>query len=176
MAAHRAGPHAAVLDPSARPDLTRRARRAWTEAGSLTFVCLGNICRSPFAEHLARRHLPRDRRVTSAGYYPEPGRRSPRDAIAVARRHGVDLSSHRSRVLSRATLEQADAVFVCDVENYRAILVRHPWAAERVHFLGALSDDGPLTIQDPFGGAPAAYEAAYRQIADALGGGGATAG
>ncbi len=158
---------AGVPDPSSRGDLERRARRAWSEAGSVAFVCLGNICRSPFAERLALQRLAPHRRFTSAGYYPEPGRRCPRDAIAVARGHGVDLRSHRSRVLSRATLERADAIFVFDEQNNRAIVAEHPWAAERVHFLGALSD-GPLTIRDPFGGTRARYEAAYRLIAGAL--------
>lgn len=154
---------------AAPPDSSRRelARRAWSDAGSLAFVCLGNVCRSPFAEQLALKLSP-DRRVTSAGHYPEAGRRSPREAIVAARRHGVDLGSHRSRVLSLATLEQADAVFVFDEQNHRTIVAEHPWAAERIRFLGALSDDGPLTISDPFGGPAAAYETVYRQIADAL--------
>lgn len=164
MTAHGAG----APDPSSRRDLERRARRAWSEAGSVAFVCLGNVCRSPFAERLALQQLSGERRVTSAGYYPEPGRRCPHDAIAVARGHGVDLRSHRSRVLSGDTLERADAVFVFDEQNERTIVTEHPWAAKRIHFLGALSDGGPLKIGDPFGGARARYEATYRLIADAL--------
>ena len=131
-------------------------------------MCLGNICRSPFAEQLALREQPADRRATSAGHYPDPGRRTPPDAIAVARGFGVDLRPHRSRVLSRALLEEAEAVFVCDHQNHRAVAVTHPWAAERTHFLGALHPEGDLTIRDPFGGSAAEYEATYRQIADAI--------
>jgi protein-tyrosine phosphatase len=163
-----ADPLPPASDPSARRALAVRARQAWSEADSLAFVCLGNICRSPFAERLALRRLSLPRRVTSAGYYPEPGRRSPRSAIAAARRYGVDLGSHRSRVLTPAMLEQADAVFVCDRQNYRAIVAQHPRAGERVHFLGALFEHGPLTITDPFGGSAAEYELVYRQIADAV--------
>jgi protein-tyrosine-phosphatase len=155
-------------DPARRGELQEDAALAWSGARSLLFVCLGNICRSPFAERLALTVLAPDRRATSAGHYPGPGRRTPPDAVAVARRFGVDLGPHRSRVLSSELLEQADAVFVCDQQNYRAIAATHPWAIERTHFLGALCPDGPLTIRDPFGSPAAAYETVYRQIADAI--------
>ena len=168
MTRHRADALDSGLDPAARRELHEQALRAWSEAGSLLFVCLGNICRSPFAEQLALRDLPADRRASSAGHYPEPGRRTPPAAVAVARRFGVDLRAHRSRLLSRKLLEQADAVFVCDRQNHRAIAETHPWAIERTHFLGALSPDGPLAIRDPFGGAAAGYETAYGQLAAAI--------
>ena len=155
-------------DAAARRELHERATRAWADARSLLFVCLGNVCRSPFAEQLALLGLPADRRASSAGHYPEPGRRTPPAAVAVARRFGVDLRAHRSRLLSRKLLEQADAVFVCDRRNYRAIAATHPWAIPRTHPLGALSPDGPLAIRDPFGGTAAKYETAYAEIARAI--------
>ena len=156
------------VGPTARRELHEHAIGAWRDARSLLFVCLGNICRSPFAEQLALRHVPSDRAATSAGHYPEPGRRTPAGAVAVARRFGVDLRPHRSRFLSRKLLEQAGAVFVCDRRNYRAIAAAHPWALQKTHCLGALSPDGPLAVRDPFGGTAAKYEAVYRQIADAI--------
>lgn len=155
-------------DQASRDELMREARRAWAEARTLLFVCLGNICRSPFAEHLAREHLDEDRSLLSAGSYPVPGRRAPAEAIAAARSFGVDLSAHRSRVLSREMLQQADAVYVFDNANRRAVVAEQPHASHRVHWLGALSDDGPLTISDPFGGPPSEYELVYRQIAEAI--------
>ena len=168
MTDHPADALDSASDPAALRELHEQAVRAWGEARSLLFVCLGNICRSPFAEHLALRHLPADRSASSAGYYPDTGRCTPPAAVAVARGFGVDLRAHRSRFLSRKLLEQADAVFVFDQQNYRAIAKSHPWATERTHFLGALSPDGPLAIRDPFGGTAAKYETAYRQIAGAI--------
>ncbi len=168
MTSRHPDPFASGSDPAARRELHEHAVRAWSEARSMLFVCLGNICRSPFAERLAALRLPADRRASSAGHYPDTGRRTPPGALRVARGYGVDLRDHRSRFLSRKLLEQADAVFVCDRQNHRAIAANHPWAIERTHFLGALSPDGPLSIGDPFGGADARYEAAYRQIAEAI--------
>jgi protein-tyrosine-phosphatase len=155
-------------DQARREELMREARSAWAEAGSLLFVCLGNICRSPFAERLAREHLEADKLLTSAGSYPVPGRQAPPDAIAAARPFGVDLGAHRSRVLAAEMLEQAEAVFVFDQGNYRAVVSEHPGCAQRVHCVGALADDGPLFISDPFGGSATEYELVYRQIAAAI--------
>ncbi|MDQ3647436.1 MAG: low molecular weight protein arginine phosphatase [Actinomycetota bacterium] len=155
-------------DQASRDELMREARSAWAEARSLLFVCLGNICRSPFAEWLAREHLDEERGLLSAGTYPVPGRRAPAEAIAAARAFGVDLHAHRSRVLSREMLQQADAVYVFDHANRRAVASEQPNCSKRVHWLGALSDDGPLSISDPFGGPPREYELVYRQIAEAI--------
>ena len=151
-----------------RDELTREARSAWAEAGSLLFVCLGNICRSPFAERLAREHLGEDRHVMSAGSYPVPGRHAPPEAVAAAGSFGVDLRSHRSRVLSPELLQQADAVYVFDGANQRAVAREQLSRSGRVHWLGALADEGPLSISDPFGGPPSEYELVYRQIAGAI--------
>ena len=178
---HRPGllPSATTIDAMAqsatmpidakRQELARHATRAWSHARSVLFVCLGNVCRSPFAERLALRQFEGRPHAASAGHYPVSGRRSPEPALAAAQAFGVDLASHRSRVLSRSMLEEADAVFVFDHENYRAVIAQHPGVAERTHLVGALCTTGPVVVADPFGGPPSLYEAVYRQIADALG-------
>jgi len=158
----RASPRGAT-----REELTRAAARAWSDARSFLFVCLGNVCRSPFAERLALGQIA-GRHASSAGHYPVPGRRPPELALTTAESFGVDLASHRSRVLSRPMVEEADAVFVFDEDNYEAVVSHHPGAAERTHLLGALCPEGPLRIADPFGGPASAYEAVYRQIAGAI--------
>jgi protein-tyrosine-phosphatase len=74
------------------------------------FVCAGNICRSPFAEGLARRLATErglDVEFASAGEIALDGDRCPPDAVAVAKEYGVDLSSHRAR---RLTTDKADKV------------------------------------------------------------------
>jgi protein-tyrosine-phosphatase len=150
-----------------RENLAQEAARAWSDARSLLFVCLGNVCRSPFAEALTLRRIGR-RQAISAGHYPVSGRRPPELALVTAKRFGLDLGPHRSRVLSGRMVEEADAVFVFDEANREAVVSHHPGAAERTHLLGALSPEGPLHIADPFGGPRSLYEAVYRDIAGAL--------
>jgi len=153
---------------SAGPEAARGAAEAWREAESLLLVCLGNVCRSPFAERLAQRRIGDGRRASSAGHYPVAGRRPPQEALASARKFGVDLGSHRSRVLSADMLDEADAIFVFDGANHRAVVSESPGAASRTHPLSALSGNGSAQIADPYGGPPALYDRVYGEIAAAI--------
>ncbi len=82
----------------------RRAVRARRDAARILFLCLGNICRSPYAAAVLRRELsgrPDAPAVESAGLLA-PGRPSPPEARRVAARRGVDLAAHRSRRIGAA--------------------------------------------------------------------------
>jgi protein-tyrosine-phosphatase len=160
------------MAPGVRRRLRRRALEAWSQE-TIAFVCRGNICRSPFAERLLNGELAG--RTVSAGYLPEAGRPSPDLAVDVADGLGVDLRSHRSRVVDQEFVDDADAIFVFDEENYRTIRRDFPAARPNLHFLGALAEDGPLFIPDPYGGAPEKYEAVYGRIIDLAARGAASA-
>ena len=98
------------------------------------FVCAGNICRSPFAEGLARRLAAErglDVEFASAGEIALDGDRCPPDAVAVAKEYGVDLSPHRAR---RLTTDKADKVVPL------------------------------FDVPDPLGRGPAAYRRTYEQL------------
>jgi protein-tyrosine-phosphatase len=79
----------------------------------ILFVCAGNLCRSPFAEGLARRLASErglDLEFESAGEIAYEGSSCPRDALDAARWHGVDLSAHRARRLTPERQAAADEV------------------------------------------------------------------
>jgi protein-tyrosine-phosphatase len=158
--------------PLVRRRLRRRALLAWQQ-DKIVFVCFGNICRSPFAEELANQHSEGSRGAVSSGYFPEEGRRSPELAVAAAERFGVDLRPHRSRVLNDGLVENADAIFVFDQENYRTVVREHPSAKGSVHFIGALADKGRLFVPDPYGGTAEDYDRVYRRITELIAQGGA---
>ena len=84
-----------------RAALRRLAHRRLS--GTVLFVCLGNICRSPYAAATFSQGLGvawRGRvRVDSAGFLG-PGRSAPGHAVEVAADRGIDLSGHRSRLVS----------------------------------------------------------------------------
>jgi protein-tyrosine-phosphatase/predicted ATP-grasp superfamily ATP-dependent carboligase len=154
---------------AARPAVRRRRSRALRSrvagAHSVLFVCKGNICRSPFAEHYARGVFPPRIAVSSCGYYPVMGRESPREAVLAARSHGVDLSRHRSRPLSARALRDADIVFVFDEENRDTVRREYPFARSKTFLLGALEEAGNPVIADPLGGSVEGFRASYRTTA-----------
>ncbi len=87
----------------------------------ILMVCLGNICRSPLAhgvmEHLAHQNG-LNWEIDSAGtgnwhIGAQPDRRS----IAVARRHGIDISGQTCRQFEVADFERFDQILVMDYSN-----------------------------------------------------------
>jgi protein-tyrosine-phosphatase/predicted ATP-grasp superfamily ATP-dependent carboligase len=150
-----------------RRRLQRRAQRALTSAKKVLFVCKGNICRSPFAQYFGQGVLASDQTCISAGYYPVAGRPSPKAAVAAAARWNIDLSTHRSVRLTESHIRDADAVFVFDAENYDRLRADYG-CDKKVFFLGSLSVDGPLWIDDPYGQEVEYFVQTYERICKAI--------
>ena len=160
-----------TLNPMRRLGKHRRTERAlalFRSARHVTFVCKGNICRSPFAERLGRSVLPRSIATSSAGFYPRTGRPSPDEACVAAAEWGVDLSEHRSRVLERDLVEAADVLVIFDDENYDAMREAFPDAMGRVVRASDLLPGHPLDVPDPWGQSKQQFEVCYRTISAAL--------
>lgn len=152
----------------------RRRRRALAppralEGGHVLFVCHGNICRSPYAEHALIRDLSAADRegwtADSAGFVL-PGRASPPEARAVAARRGLDLEAHRSRLLTRELVGASDLVYVMSAAQRRSLLDLYGGDATRVWILGDL-DPEPIarrTIRDPNEQPESVFEEVYDRI------------
>jgi protein-tyrosine-phosphatase len=135
----------------------------------VVFICHGNRCRSPFAmmlfEREARSHEV-DVRVSSAGFVV-PGHRSPAQARAIAKAHGIDLSDHRSRLINIRELESADLIVVMESRQRRAIQnLLDPKPVEPL-VLGDLDpvNTGRRTIADPWGRESEVFVDSYDRIA-----------
>jgi protein-tyrosine-phosphatase/predicted ATP-grasp superfamily ATP-dependent carboligase len=153
-----------------------RALRRWAQsrldrrlrsARRILFVCKGNVCRSPFAEAVARERLA-GLEVASAGYFPVPGRRSPEHACSAAAAAGFDLSAHRSQVVTEELVRNADVIFVFDQENYEQVTRTYPRIRQRTFLLGTLCPGDSLFIDDPWGLEAETFAACYRHIAKAI--------
>lgn len=129
-------------------------------------VCTGNICRSPFAAaYLAR--LAAERGIAletaSAGTHALDGNPPTPEAVAAAKRYGIDLSGHRARRLSLQDLEDAD--WVLAMTKSHAELVRSLTVAMPPALRPALEI---LDVPDPFGRGLDAYERCYAALAERL--------
>jgi protein-tyrosine phosphatase len=141
--------------------LRRRPRLA-----SLLVVCHGNICRSPFAAALLRPSLSQDAvRVDSAGFIG-PDRPAPAEAVAAAARYRVDLSTHRSELLTADRARAADLIVVMDPAQRREICDRFGRTVRDVLVLGDLDPQAidARTIRDPVNQPRAVFEEAYARI------------
>jgi protein-tyrosine phosphatase len=87
----------------------------------VAFICTGNICRSPMAEELLRARLSEaapEVVVGSAGLLFD-GRPAERHAVKALARLGLDLSGHRSQIVSAELL--ADTSVVIGMERQHLI-------------------------------------------------------
>ena len=120
------------------------------------------------AEVVARRMLARrgwsNVDVRSAGVATVDGGPASDGAQRAARRHGLDLSGHRSAALSPEHLTWADLVLV--MSSGHLARVTDAGAAGKAALLAAFAaagdSTGPaLAVPDPFGGSDADYEATF---------------
>ena len=131
----------------------------------ILFVCMGNICRSPTVEAVARAEFARadlDIDVASAGTESyHIGDRADRRAIAVAEAAGYAMSSHRARQVRKDDFEHFDLVLAMDRVNLREL---ERWRSSKGTapaqlFLEYAGID-PVELPDPYYGGQRDFELA----------------
>jgi protein-tyrosine-phosphatase len=131
------------------------------------FVCSGNTCRSPLAAALARRLVDAhglDVSVASAGTGAIDGAPASDGSMVVGLERGVDLSSHRARLLTRELVDVADLLLCMATQHLER--VRELGGDAKAFLLTDYAAARPVgrAINDPFGGA---FDG-YRRMADEL--------
>ena len=130
----------------------------------ILIVCVGNICRSPMAEVVLRRHLGEgnDVVVESAGLAALVGNSVDPVAERVLADHGLTASGHVARQVTEAMLSQADLVLAMQRRHLGAIHAIAPQARGKSFLVGKWQGD--TEVPDPYGKTRPAFEAVYAQI------------
>jgi len=141
---------------------------------SILFVCLGNICRSPLAEGVLRavlaehgpgRSIVLDSAATSGwevGSAPDPR------SIAIAARHGIDISGQRARKVAAEDFARFDLILGMDRSNVRDLRAMAPAAMrERIQLFLEFADGAARDVPDPYYDGPEAFAEVYRMIREA---------
>ena len=157
-----------LLISSIKEKYTEKAQNSIKNANNILFVCMGNICRSPFAQYYAQTILPKTVKILSCGYDTYDDRSSPHEAIAAAKKFGIDLTNHRSKVINKNLIENAQAIFVFDEKTRHIVLSRFPFSKKKVHRLGLLVGKKQPIIADPYGGNLKTFIETYQDIIKAL--------
>lgn len=141
-------------------------------AAKILFVCTGNTCRSPLAEVLARKHvaeqldIPVDQilahgfHFVSAGTGTLPGMPASGGAVEAAKEVGLDLSSHRSNLVTPELVAACDRIY-CLSNSHREDVIHLVPSAEEKTFLLDPKDE---SVADPFGGPIEVYRRTSAEI------------
>ncbi len=141
----------------------------------ILFVCTGNTCRSPLAavllQHaLEARGVAGQVTVASAGTGAWDGAPASEGAYLVGIEQGVDLSSHRARLLTRELVSSADLILV--MSRHHAVRVAELGGADRVHLLGDFAGRSGTAaeVTDPFGGELHDYRVTLTELRELIDG------
>ncbi len=119
-------------------------------ASSILFVCLGNICRSPLAEGIARELANKqglDLVIDSCGTGNwHIGEAPCDDSIRIADEHGLDISAQRARQVTKADLAAFDLIIGLDDNNMRDL---RAMGADNLYKLGYFGADN-ADVPDPY--------------------------
>ena len=136
----------------------------WSSVERLVFVCKGNICRSAFAEAVARSL---DMPAVSCGLQTIISAPANEDAVKTAREMGYALEEHRTTPIMYMVIQKTDLVIAME-----------PWQAEyigrqlvRPHsytLLGLWSSPVSPHIQDPYGSSSAYFKRCFSYIENSV--------
>ncbi|MEY9928211.1 protein-tyrosine phosphatase [Catenulispora sp. GP43] len=133
----------------------------------VTFVCTGNICRSPMAEHVLRKHVDDegladavvvDSSGTGGWHVGDP---ADRRTVRTLQRHGF-TSDHSARKFQRDWFEDYDLVIALDAGHLRELraLARDDRDRDKLRLLRSFDPSaGPdLDVPDPYYDGDEAFE------------------
>ncbi|WP_297814340.1 low molecular weight protein-tyrosine-phosphatase [uncultured Helicobacter sp.] len=133
-------------------DCYARLKVNQVEIHSLLFVCLGNICRSPLAEGIARElgnkaglTLRIDSAGTSGWHIDEPPCER---SIMIGKQHNIDISNLKGRKVNVYSDLEFDLILAMDRQNYEDLL-RLGFPQAKIALIGDFGLKGQ-EIPDPY--------------------------
>ncbi len=140
---------------------------------SILFICTANRFRSPiaslyFAREVVRHGDDRTISVSSAGTWGASGLPAMPQAVQLAKEYDLDLSYHRSRIVTEEIFSHADLILVMERGHKEAIIHEFPETDGHVFLLTKAAGKSAADILDPYGEKLAPPDEVTKEIVDLL--------
>jgi protein-tyrosine phosphatase len=133
----------------------------WARIERFVFVCQGNICRSPYAEARGRGL---GIACASCGLGAGNGDAADLACRRIARRRGLDLSSHRSKSIGALRLLPSDLLVAMEPAQAERLLSLTRGSGAQVTLLGLWCKPRRAHLEDPYGLSEAYFDTCFDYI------------
>ncbi len=125
----------------------------------ITFVCSGNICRSPMAEFILKAMFQKTKyrdflETGSAGTLDLASSAAHELAIKVSAENDINLAVHRSKPVSEETVVDSDLIICMAVNHYEYLREHYPESRQKTILLKSWNREKPpanRSVADPIG-------------------------
>jgi len=132
----------------------------WSAVERVVFVCKGNICRSAFAEVVARSV---GIEAVSCGLSTIVDAPANKDAVRAARELGFDLEDHKTTPIMYLVLKKTDLLVA--MEPWHAVFLdKHLYRQQHRTLLGLWLRPASPCIPDPYGLSPVYFRTCFTYI------------
>lgn len=138
----------------------------------VTFVCSGNICRSPMAEGILLKAFEKTRhrksvQVNSAATLDLQPRPAHHHAITVCEQYGINLHDHLSQRVSSQVIREANIVICMALNHFQYLRGKYPEFKSKIVLLKQWKNEKKLlnpSVADPIGLDKEVFEATAEEI------------
>ena len=155
-----------LADIELKLGITKRFNQVdFSRVDRLVMVCLGNVCRSPYAELIAKEQGVNN---TSFGLSTTPGIPAYKDAINTAKVFNKDLSSHRAIDFIEFDVQDSDLLLVMEVRQARELEYKIKNSKAQIALLGCWANPRRPHIHDPMTLSKGYFKTCYETIESAV--------
>ena len=121
----------------------------------ILFVCTANIARSPMAAALFNKMieemgLSHRCQAQSTGTWGKDGLPAAVDGVQVMQARAIDISAHRSRIVTREIIDSAAIILTMERGHKEALTIEFSHKKDRIYLLTEMIGPG-YDIPDPYG-------------------------
>lgn len=139
---------------------------------NVLFVCTGNTCRSPMAEgylkHLLKVNNITNVNVISAGTHANDESPASEESIKAMNVFEIDISTHKSKLVSKETLEWANLIVGMTYLHVQSILTLFGFEHRKKLKILHEFDQKNTDVVDPFGGDKKIYMSCFEEMKPAI--------